>query len=140
MKITKAQKEAVISLLKEKFNEKEQVRFEEFKKSVEKSVKSEFKEVIAVYKDVVDARNKYFDLCDKFDKLRKKYEEMNNYTYQGKSVPDYYKTESNLIDSIIKQRLPKVKLDICNIERQLELDTLSKDFDLNTFIQKYLGE
>jgi len=143
MKITKAQKDAVISLLKEKFDEKQKIENEKFYKEHEAEIAidvMEYKNYIEVMNDVCVQLN---DLCEKFNELFKRSNYLNkNITHPGITY-DYglkkwrisydYSNDSNLLKSV-KIDIP----DFYKIGRQLELDTLSKDFDLDKFIQKYL--
>lgn len=143
MKITKAQKDAVISLLKEKFCEKQKIENEKFYKEHEAEVAIDVME----YKNYIEVIN---DICVQLDDVREKLNKLfeqskylnNNITYPGITY-DYglkkwrvcydYSNDPKLLKSV-KIDTP----DFSKVERQLELDTLSKDFDLDKFIQKYL--
>lgn len=143
MKITKAQKDAVISLLREKFNEKQKIENEKFYKEHEAEIAID----VMKYKSYVEAMN---DICIQINDLREKFNELFKQSdYLNKDITrpgityDYgpekwrvsydYSNDSRLLKSI-KIDTP----DFCKVGRQLELDTLSKDFDLDKFIKKYL--
>ena len=143
MKITKAQKDAVISLLREKFNEKQKIENEKFYKEHEAEIAIDVME----YKSYIDVIS---DICTQLDDVREKFNELfEQSNYLNKDIPrpevtfDYcskkwrvsynYSNDSRLLKSV-KIDTP----DFCKVGRQLELDTLSKDFDLDKFIQKYL--
>ena len=143
MKITKAQKDAVISLLREKFDEKQKIESEKFYKEHEAEIAidvMEYKNYIEVMHDICIQLN---SLHEKFNELFKRSKYLNdgmscpgiNYDYGSKKwiVTYDYSNSSKLLKSV-KIDTP----DFCKIGRQLELDTLSKDFDLDKFIQKYL--
>lgn len=143
MKITKAQKDAVISLLREKFDEKQKIENEKFYKEHEAEIAIDVME----YKNYIETMN---EICTQLNDVRKKLNELfkrSNYLNADTTYPDItydyglkkwrvcydYSDNSKLLKSI-KIDTP----DFSKIERQLELDTLSKDFDLDKFIQKYL--
>lgn len=143
MKITKAQKDAVISLLREKFNEKQKIENEKFYKEHEAEIAIDVME----YKSYIDVVS---DICTQLNNVREKLNELfkqSDYLNKDISRPnvtfDYcsnewkvsydYSDDSRLLKSV-KINTP----DFCKVGRQLELDTLSKDFDLDKFIQKYL--
>lgn len=143
MKITKAQKDAVISLLREKFNEKQKIENEKFYKEHEAEIAID----VMQYKSYIDVIS---DICIQLNDVREKLNELfeqSNYLNKNISHPevtfDYcsnkwkvcydYSDDSRLLKSI-KIDTP----DFSKIGRQLELDTLSKDFDLDKFIKKYL--
>lgn len=143
MKITKAQKDAVISLLREKFNEKQKIENEKFYKEHEAEIALDVNE----YKSYIEAM---YNICVQLNGLREKFKELfkrSEYLNNGTSCPgltyDYglekwrvtydYSDDSRLLKSV-KIDTP----DFSKVGRQLELDTLSKDFDLDKFIQKYL--
>lgn len=146
MKITKTQKDAVISLLKEKFDEKQKVATEKWLKENETEVALE----VDAYKGYIEALT---DVCKQLNNIKKTFGEFfKNVKYINKgnifepSITTYWygsKHEWKVCydysesDKLLKQAsidLPDFK----KVERQLELDTLSKDFDLQSFIDKYL--
>jgi len=143
MKITKAQKDAVISLLREKFDEKQKIESEKFYKEHEAEIAIDVTE----YKNYIEAMK---DICVQLTNLNKKFDELfkqSNYLNKDITHPgidyDYYSKKWKVTyDYSNNSKLLKfIKIDtpdFSKVERQLELDTLSKDFDLDKFIQKYL--
>lgn len=145
MKITRAQKDAVISLLKEKFNEKQKIENEKFCKEHETEIALDME----IYKNYIEAMH---DICvqlngfyEKFNELFKRSKYLNDCISHPGITYDYSlkkwrvccdrSNDPDLIKSI-EINTP----DFYKVERQLELDTLSKDFDLDKFIQKYLED
>jgi len=138
MKITRVQKDAVISLLKEKFNEKEVAERQNFKKKNEKNIRKKYAELIDYFKKIRQLTDDLWEIRKTYDKLRCSFEELNNYRL-GTDVASYFKTEEDFVNNLCDINCPKMERpDFNKVERQLELDTLSKDFDLDKFIQKYL--
>lgn len=148
MKITKAQKEAVISLLKEKFSEKQQ------------EVRNNF---IRDHKDTIDNEiNMFLKLQNELKDMTKRVEEIykltrnckNKNTLEGEIIfPGFYLdfsayqtkcyisneiTRESLLDRVYVKELETPNYS--KIERELELATLSKDFNLDAFLAKYLPE
>ena len=143
MKITKAQKDAVIGLLREKFNEKQKIENEKFYKQHEAEIAidvMEYKNYIEVMNDICTQLN---DIYEKVKELMEQSSYLNSDIQYPRIDIDYntkkymvfrdYSNCSSLLKSV-KINIPDYK----KVERQLELDTLSKDFDLDKFIQKYL--
>ena len=143
MKITRAQKDAVISLLKEKINEKNEKLFNAYKATHEIKIRKEFESLIKV-------ANKLKKSKEAFDKTVEEYEELrNSLNEKTDGLNAYYfskgwvleRDEDWFVDQLIKLKFEFPKSpDFSKIERQLELDTLSKDFDLDKFIKKYLDD
>ena len=152
MKITRAQKDAVISLLREKFNEKQEIVNEQFlstnKKEIDKEI-SEYKELVNRLTRITTSLN---DVLVDFEELKKssKYILFNKMSFGVEHHYDW-KTDTRdfLVNSSIKSLSEDKIVDVLNcpeierpdfnkVERQLELDTLSKDFDLDKFLEKYL--
>lgn len=143
MKITRAQKDAVLDLLREKFGEKRKAQLAEFKKANENKIKKEYKTLLEAGKKVHDAYQLYRQLGEEYEKARDQFRQsakfMNDYGYSYEYMRD--RTPEELLDKIINRLAPEEKrVDFSKIERQLELDSLSKEFDLNAFIEKYLQD
>lgn len=143
MKITKAQKDAVISLLKEKFDEKQKIENEKFYKEHEAEITLD----IEAYKGYIEALS---DICTQINRIKNAINDLfkqSNYLNDDISQPSItygctrdswkvcydYSNDEDLLKSV-KINTP----DYTKVARQLELDTLSKDFNLDKFIQKYL--
>lgn len=135
MKITRSQKDAVISLLKEKFNEKQKIENEAFykknKKEIDKAI-SEFKADEEKVEKLLFEAKALIDKWKDSKVIRTNISPCSNWYYTNGKCMLYKKDE-------IVVNYPEINCpDFCKVERQLELDTLSKDFDLDKFIQKYL--
>lgn len=143
MKITKAQKDAVISLLKEKFDEKQKIENEKFYKEHEAEIALDIQEYMGYIEAMNNACAELNDLREKVNELFKRSEYLNdkiskpyiNYDYsnQGWKIIYDYSKSPELLKSV-----PINVPDYYKVGRQLELDTLSKDFNIEKFIQKYL--
>ena len=143
MRITKAQKDAVISLLREKFDEKQKIENEKFYKQHEAEIALDTQE----YMEYIEAMN---NACAELNKIREKFNQLfkrSEYLSDKISRPsityDYGKGGWKIIYdySTSPELLKSVNIDAPDyykVERQLELDTLSKDFNIDKFIQKYL--
>lgn len=141
MKITKAQKDAVISLLKEKFDEKQKVANEAYEKSNKSKINSEIKaflqdqdkleSLLITAKEII---LKWKDNENRFTSIEMSITYGWNWKETNELLNRYSEEE---VVKLVKH--PSIKRpDYAKVARQLELDTLSKDFDLDKFIQKYL--
>ncbi len=141
MKITKAQKDAVISLLKEKFDEKQKAANEAYEKNNKLKINVE---IMAFLEDQDKLESllmaaKEIVLKWKDSKSRFTSTEMSivyGWYWEGtnKSLNKYS------VEEMLKYvKHPSIQIpDYAKVARQLELDTLSKDFNINQFIKKYL--
>lgn len=147
MKITRSQKDAVLSLLREKFAEKQQ------------EIRAKF---ISEHKDMIDnevqsflkLQNEALGLIKRLREIYKiTYNRQNNDTLEGEICSDGVRpscycfqedsselyinyNEEDLLKRVYVKRIKEPKYDL--VARELELATLSKDFDLNGFLNKYL--
>lgn len=144
MKITRAQKDAVISLLKERFDEKEKESFLKFKAKNGAKIQKEFEGLIALRDKLAVIEEQRAAIRREYDKsldeLKKNNEALKGYQYTSNYCVERFSTKEDYIEALIKskfEKLPRPNFD--KVERQLELDTLSKDFDLDKFIEKYLN-
>ena len=149
MKITRAQKDAVISLLKEKINEKQKIANDAFYEEHYKEIQKEADQYLKFCKrmenfanqlnDILHDYNEFIDTCKFLFKDKYDY-----FTICGITKGDSYFYDNDCKKAIEQNLKSKVKYpevekpDFEKVERQLELDTLSKDFDLDKFIEKYL--
>lgn len=149
MKITRSQKDAVISLLREKFAEKQhEVRdkfVSEHKDMIENEIQSILKfqnEAIGlikrlkeIYKITYNRRNKNTlegEIC--IDGVRP-----SCYCFEEDSSELYINyNEEDLLNRVYVKQIEEPKYDL--VARELELATLNKDFDLKGFLRKYLPE
>lgn len=141
MKITRAQKDAVISLLKEKFDEKQKAANEAYEKSNKSKINGEIKaflqdqdkleSLLVAAKEII---LKWKDSKDRFISTEMSINYGWNWKENKETLNKY--SEEEMLKRI---KHPSIKVpDYAKVARQLELDTLSKDFDINEFIKKYL--
>lgn len=142
MKITRAQKDAVLDLLREKFDEKEFEVFNKFKEDNKKDIQTKYAKLIECYNKLLQLKTIIGEEVKTFNVIRKTFEELDcDYHFNGSDVTGYYKSEDTFISALLKSNFTRLKRpDFIKVERQLELDTLSKDFNLDAFIDKYLSE
>lgn len=142
MKITRAQKDAVLDLLREKFDEKEVKVFNKFKEDNKENIQTKYAKLIERYNKLLQLKAVIGEEIKTFNVIRKTFEELDSdYHFNGSDVTGYYKSEDKFIDALLKLNFTRLKRpDFIKVERQLELDTLSKDFNLDAFIDKYLSE
>ncbi len=141
MKITRAQKDAVISLLKEKFDEKQKVANEAYEKNNKSKINGEIK---AFLQD----QDKLESLLMAAKEIILKWKDNENRFTSTEMSITYgwnWKENNELLNKYSEEQVikyikhPSIKRpDYAKVARQLELDTLSKDFDINEFIKKYL--
>ena len=141
MKITRAQKDAVISLLKEKFDEKQKVANEAYEKTNKSKINGEIK---AFLQD----QDKLESLLMAAKEIILKWKDNENRFTSTEMSVTYgwnWKDTNELLNKYSEEEVvkrvkhPSIKRpDYAKVARQLELDTLSKDFDINEFIKKYL--
>lgn len=153
MKITRAQKDAVISLLKEKFNEKQEEVNKKYYEANKEAIHNEFDKYKALY-------DRYAHIAELIEDVKSDFKEfVENSKYLTDKIHVYFSLDNNNVRSSNKccvydgyntrgniernpQKIvvyPKIETpDFEKVERQLELDTLSKDFNLDKFIEKYL--
>lgn len=148
MKITRSQKEAVISLLREKFDEKN--------KAVRKAYIEEHKA------ELETKINRYLELQEEAKNLAKRLRDIYKETKAANKLKDgdlntygicpsyrFYDDSRNqnpiegcsreqLFESIFISKVKEPNYDI--VSRELELASLGKDFDLEGFLAKYLPE
>lgn len=141
MKITKSQKEAVISLLKEKLDEKEVSEKEKFIKKNQKAINSELEKIHELAKEYAQLANRMYEICNSAKNLsfhndaRFSYEEIKYYDYTKKQyISEGIKIYTD--DPCVKFHIELP--DFNKVERELELASLEKDFDVEKFLKKYL--
>ena len=152
MKITRAQKDAVISLLKEKISERQKIANDAFYEEHCKEIQKEADQYLKFCKrmenlanqlnDVLHDYNEFIDNCKFLFKDKNDYFTICGITRKGN--PYFYDNDcKKAIEQNLKSKVkyPEVnKLDFYKVSRQLELDTLDKDFNLENFINKYLED
>ena len=143
MRITKTQKDAVISLLREKFDEKQKIENEKFYKQHEAEIALDTQEYIEYIEAMNNACAELNKIREKFSQLFKRSKYLNDKISRPSITYDYSNGGWKIIYdySTSPELLKSVNIDTPDyykVERQLELDTLSKDFNIEKFIQKYL--
>lgn len=145
MKITRAQKDAVISLLKEKFDEKKKIALEKFKEENKNKIENKYVILIDSFKKVIDFWKSYRNAYAEFDAVVKLLKDdnkwLNYYKFNGGNVAGAFSDVEAFVNEIAANIAPKIDSpDYNKVERQLELDSLSKDFNLDEFLKKYLQD
>lgn len=141
MKITRAQKDAVISLLKEKFDEKQKLANESYLKNNKSKIQSEIKAFIQDQDKLESLLTSAKAIVMKWKNNKDRFTSSDmrvNYGWDWKEATELISkySEEDLIKRVV---YPAINTpNYAKVERQLELDTLSKDFDINEFIKKYL--
>ena len=143
MKITRAQKEAVISLLKEKFDEREKEVLKVFIAKNNSKIQKEFNTLITAKEKLTTIEEQYLSIKKEYETIRtelaKNNKKLSYYQYDASRIGSY--TKEKFINLLAESKFEApVRPNFDKVERQLELDSLDKDFDLNAFIEKYLGE
>ena len=148
MRITKTQKDAVISLLREKFDERQKIANKQFEKEHEAEIAVEVLEYKQLMEVLADAVNTINQTLEQFDELANKFKFLNlkqygipsiTYSWTNDNRYRYFISSNHVNDPETIIRHPQIKgPDYCKVGRQLELDTLSKDFNVEEFLKKYL--
>jgi hypothetical protein len=142
MKITRTQKDAVISLLKEKFDAKQKIVNEQFEKERAAEISVLLMEYNGYIEAISDAVSIINEQIDNLENLIKN----SDLLYDNQSLPyiDHEWHEDRYYFKIKRISNPSLKYpqierpDFNKVSRQLELDTLSKDFNVEEFLKKYL--
>ena len=146
MKITKSQKDAVISLLKDKFVEKNNDLRKEYLAEHAKEIDAKIDKFLALQDEAIKLITRLrviYELTSDYsdDKV-----EGELYTRGVSAAYHYYNKDYDLLsDKYTRERLLN-KIYVKEIEepnynivsRELELATLGKDFDIDAFLSKYL--
>lgn len=148
MKITRSQKEAVISLLKEKFDEKNKaVRkayIEEHRAELETKInhylklQEEAKSLAKRLRDIYKETKAASKLKDGDLNIYGIYPSYRFYDDSGNQNPIEGYNKEQLFERIFVSKVKEPNYDIVN--RELELASLGKDFDLEGFLAKYLPQ
>ena len=130
MKITKAQKEAIVNEISRRLKKERQSFIENFKKNY-KFTKEE-KEFLAVCKETEE-------LYEKWENLRTKNRELS--CKLGYSAYDWIKSDiakTNILNRRIQESHPAKLVDYSEIRDKLEFATLDPSFNVEEFIKKYI--
>ena len=146
MKITKAQKDAVISLLKEKFEDKNKVTKDAYLKEHAVELEIKVNHVLALQEEAEHLAKRLQEIYLE-TRAPEKLKDGDFALYGVHPLYDFYRNgpSRKLIESYSKDRILQSvfvkKIEEPNYEivaRELELASLGKDFDLDGFLAKYL--
>lgn len=147
MKITRAQKDAVISLLKEKHDQKQEEETKKFLEEHEVEVALELEEYKGFVEKLKDLLTELNNVDKAINTLFERSKYLNNRCPYNKPriSHSYYDNKGYYIENDFTENPNKVftkvdilPLDLNKVTRQLELDTLSVNFDIDKFIEKFL--
>ena len=130
MKITKAQKEAIVNEISRRLKKENQTTTDNFNKNY-KFTKEE-KEFLAVCKEIEEINKKWEIAADKATDLSKKLGYNTSYTWKSDEVKNRI-----LRDRLVKSGQLK-SVDSCIIRDKLEFATLDPSFDVEEFIKKFI--
>lgn len=130
MKITKAQKEAIVNEISRRLKKENQITTDNFNKNY-KFTKEE-KEFLAVCKEIEEINKKLEIATDKATDLSKKLGYNILYNWKSDEVKNRI-----LRDRLIKSSQLK-SVDSCIIRDKLEFATLDPSFDVEEFIKKFI--
>ena len=130
MKITKAQKEAIVNEISRRLKKENQTITDNFNKNY-KFTKEE-KEFLAVCKEIEEINKKCEIATDKATDLSKKLGYNTLYNWKSDEVKNRI-----LRDRLIKSGQLK-SVDSCIIRDKLEFATLDPSFDVEEFIKKFI--
>ena len=130
MKITKAQKEAIVNEISRRLQKENQVLTENFNKNYKFT--EEEKEFLSICKEIEEINKKRTIALDKANDLAKKLGYLTSYNWKKDEVKDLI-----LRDRLIKSGILK-SVDSCIIRDKLEFATLDPSFDIEEFIKKFI--
>ena len=130
MKITKAQKEAIVNEISRRLKKENQITTDNFNKNY-KFTKEE-KEFLVVCKEIEEINKKLEIATDKATNLSKKFGYNILYNWKSDEVKNRI-----LRDRLIKSGQLK-SVDSCIIRDKLEFATLDPSFDVEEFIKKFI--
>ena len=130
MKITKAQKEAIVNEISRRLQKENQVLTENFNKNYKFT--EEEKEFLSICKETEEINKKRTIVLDKANDLAKKLGYLTSYNWKKDEVKDLI-----LRDRLIKSGILK-SVDSCIIRDKLEFATLDPSFDIEEFIKKFI--
>ena len=130
MKITKAQKEAIINEISRRLRKENQILTENFDKNY-KFTKEE-KEFLSICKETEEINKKWTIAVDKANDLAKKLGYNTSYNWKSDEAKNRI-----LRDRLIKSGQLK-SVDSCIIRDKLEFATLDPSFNVEEFIEKFI--
>ena len=130
MKITKAQKEAIVNEISRRLRKENQILTEKFNKNY-KFTKEE-KEFLSICKETEEINKKWTIVVDKANDLAKKLGYNTSYNWKSDEAKNRI-----LRDRLIKSGQLK-SVDSCIIRDKLEFATLDPSFNVEEFIEKFI--
>ena len=130
MKITKAQKEAIVNEISRRMKKENQILTENFNKNYKFT--EEEKKFLSVCKEIEEINKKWNIATDKATDLAKKLWYNTSYNWKSDEVKNRI-----LRDRLIKSGQLK-SVDSCIIRDKLEFATLDPSFDVEEFIKKFI--
>ena len=130
MKITKAQKEAIVNEISRRLKKENQILTENFNKNYKFT--EEEKEFLSICKETEEINKKWTIVVDKANNLAKKLGYYTSYNWKSDEAKDRI-----LRDRLIKSGQLK-SVDSCIIRDKLEFATLDPSFDVEEFIKKFI--
>ena len=130
MKITKAQKEAIVNEISRRLKKENQILTENFNKNYKFT--EEEKKFLSVCKEIEEINKKWNIAADKAIDLAKKLGYNTSYTWKSDEAKNRI-----LRDRLIKSGQLK-SVDSCIIRDKLEFATLDPSFDVEEFIKKFI--
>ena len=130
MKITKAQKEAIVNEISRRLKKENQILTENFNKNYKFT--EEEKKFLSVCKEIEEINKKWNIATDKATDLAKKLGYNTSYNWKSDEVKNRI-----LRDRLIKSGQLK-SVDSCIIRDKLEFATLDPSFDVEEFIKKFI--
>lgn len=146
MKITKSQKDAVISLLKDKFVEKNDDLRKEYLAKHAKEIDAKIDKFLALQNEAIELITRLRTIYELTSDYSDDKVEGELYTRGVSAAFHYYDKDSSLLCNKYTKEHLLSKIYVKEIEepnynivlRELELATLGKDFDIDAFLSKYL--
>ena len=130
MKITKAQKEAIVNEISRRLKKENQILTENFNKNYKFT--EEEKKFLSVCKEIEEINKKWNIAADKATDLANKLGYNTSYNWKSDEVKNRI-----LRDRLIKSGQLK-SVDSCIIRDKLEFATLDPSFDVEEFIKKFI--
>ena len=130
MKITKAQKEAIVNEISRRMKKENQILTENFNKNYKFT--EEEKKFLSVCKEIEEINKKWNIATDKATDLAKKLGYNTSYNWKSDEVKNRI-----LRDRLIKSGQLK-SVDSCIIRDKLEFATLDPSFNVEEFIKKFI--
>ena len=130
MKITKAQKEAIVNEISRRLKKENHILTENFNKNYKFT--EEEKEFLSICKETEEINKKWEIAADKANNLAKKLGYNTSYNWKSDEAKNRI-----LRDRLIKSGQLK-SVDSCIIRDKLEFATLDPSFDVEEFIKKFI--